>query len=222
MMQNKINSKKTIETGISQLDDMLGGGFFPGSLNILASTPAMGKTSLAIQIASHIAYCDREVAFHSMENNENEIRNRIKIQGGNSTNSKFFCECWYKLTSDYLYKTTIKNRFDAIFIDYLQLLSNKNYDSVINDINVLKLLAIDKNIPVVITSQLDRNYINRRPTLDALGNSGALEKEADVIIIPYRTHESSELIVAKNSFGKTGSIPVIWNNEKMKFEECKS
>ena len=220
MMQNKINSKK-LETGISQLDDMIGGGLSPGSFITIASTPGTGKTSLAIQIASHIADCDREVAFHSMENNENEIRNRIKIQGGNSTNSKFFSECRLKTTADDICKTVMNsNRFYAVFIDYLQLLSN-NY-SIVNDISILKSLAIDKNIPVVIASQLDHNCMNRRPTLNDLGYSGILEKEADVIIIPYRTHEGSELIVAKNSFGKAGSIPVIWNKEKMKFEGCKS
>lgn len=45
---------KAISTGLSDLDEKLGGGFEGGDLVIIAGRPAMGKTALAVQIAEHI------------------------------------------------------------------------------------------------------------------------------------------------------------------------
>ena len=65
-----------VKTGFRKLDNMLG-GLRPGSLNILAARPGMGKTALAINIASNVAANGIPVAIFSLEMSKEEIGNRL-------------------------------------------------------------------------------------------------------------------------------------------------
>ena len=65
-----------VKTGFRKLDNMLG-GLRPGSLNILAARPGMGKTALAINIASNVAANGIPVAVFSLEMSKEEIGNRL-------------------------------------------------------------------------------------------------------------------------------------------------
>ena len=69
----KINGS---ETGIADLDDMLG-GFGKSDLAIVAGRPAMGKTALATTIALNIARAGEPVAFFSLEMSAPQLANRL-------------------------------------------------------------------------------------------------------------------------------------------------
>ena len=45
----KVNAPRFLSTGVSGLDELLGGGFFPGSAMLVAGPAGSGKSSLAIQ-----------------------------------------------------------------------------------------------------------------------------------------------------------------------------
>ena len=85
---------------------------------------------------------------------------------------------------------------DAIIIDYLQLCdmttgqNNRNREQeVAQATRKAKLLAKELNVPVVLLSQLNRESENRpagRPELAHLRESGAIEQDADVVMLLYR------------------------------------
>lgn len=65
-----------IRTGFKRLDTVLG-GLHPGSLNIIAARPGMGKSAFAINIASNVAANGIPVAFFALEMSKTEIANRL-------------------------------------------------------------------------------------------------------------------------------------------------
>ena len=89
-----------------------------------------------------------------------------------------------------------RNQCDAIIIDYLQLCdmttgqNNRNREQeAAQATRKAKLLAKELNVPVVLLSQLNRESENRpagRPELAHLRESGAIEQDADVVILLYR------------------------------------
>ena len=138
-------------------------------------------------------------------------------------------------------KYKLDHDIQAIFIDYLQLMSaggsgrrSENRQQEISDISrALKSLARELNIPVVALSQLNRSVEQRddhRPMLSDLRESGAIEQDADVVMFIYRddyynkdTEEKNvaEIIIAKQRNGPVGTIKMIWLPEYTKFANMK-
>lgn len=112
-----------------------------------------------------------------------------------------------------------------VVIDYVQIMSgfksssNSNRAQEIADISrALKALALELSVPVILLSQLNREVESRhdkRPNIADLRESGALEQDADIIILLYRDEyynpESNdkgvaEINIAKNRSGSTGLV----------------
>jgi len=70
------NAGGKIKLGFPRLDSMLG-GLRPGSLNILAARPSMGKSALAINMAANVAANQNPVAIFSLEMSKQEIASRL-------------------------------------------------------------------------------------------------------------------------------------------------
>ncbi|MCK4860210.1 MAG: replicative DNA helicase [Candidatus Omnitrophica bacterium] len=126
-----------------------------------------------------------------------------------------------------------------LVVDYLQLMQGaaktESRQQEISDISrSLKALARELNIPVIAISQLSRAVearTNRRPQLSDLRESGAIEQDADLVILLLReeyynpTEENkgiAEVIIAKQRNGPVGSIKLAFIKEYARFEDLSS
>ena len=83
---------------------------------------------------------------------------------------------------------------DVVCIDYLQIMNirgsrDKTKAEAIGEVTMsLKKLAGDEGLAVILLSQLSRlkNREDKRPQLDDLRESGAIEQDADVVLMAYR------------------------------------
>lgn len=73
---------RCLSTGFVDLDRQLSGGLRPGNVVILAGRPAMGKTSLAVNIAYQVAKGGSTALVLSMEMSEQELADRLIAQAG--------------------------------------------------------------------------------------------------------------------------------------------
>jgi replicative DNA helicase len=122
-----------------------------------------------------------------------------------------------------------------LVVDYLQLMQGRgraeNRTQELAAISrSLKGLAKELHVPIVALSQLSRAPESRsdhKPQLSDLRESGALEQDADVVVLIYRedvynrTEENqgiAELIVAKQRNGPTGSVKLAFVREHTRFE----
>jgi len=124
-----------------------------------------------------------------------------------------------------------------IILDYLQLMRGSgfvNMDSRQQEISEisrsLKALARELNVPVVAISQLSRAVESRtdhRPQLSDLRESGAIEQDADVVVLILReeyynptpdNQGKAEIIIAKQRNGPVGSMELAFIKEYTKFE----
>ena len=131
---------------------------------------------------------------------------------------------------------------DIIMIDYLSLIQaatkRDNRAQEVSEITRhLKMLAKDLMIPVVCCAQLNRGTEGRgkshKPQLSDLRESGSIEQDADIVMFLYREEyykgeldeekqedvdiSKTELIVAKNRHGPTGSIEMTFDKEFTRF-----
>ena len=131
-----------------------------------------------------------------------------------------------------------KHNVEAIFVDYLQLIrahtkSNASRENEVSMISgSLKAMAKELNIPVVVLAQLNRQAEQgEKPKLSQLRESGAIEQDADVVALLHREREKqheqkeddnagllSELIIAKNRNGATGTAELLFFPKYTRFE----
>ena len=130
----------------------------------------------------------------------------------------------------------LKQRHDLrlVIVDYLQLMTShsrvENRQQEVSQISrSLKLLAKELEVPVIALSQLNRGpeqRTDKKPQLSDLRESGAIEQDADVVILLHREdiyeRESprageADLIVAKHRNGPTNTIVVAFQGHYSRF-----
>lgn len=127
-----------------------------------------------------------------------------------------------------------RKQLGAVFVDYLQLMKCKaeTREREIAEISAgLKSMAKELDVPVVVLAQLNRDCDKRadkRPLLSDLRESGAIEQDADAIIMLYRDDVYdkdtvykgvAELLVRKNRHGPVGDVIVQFSHETMHFRD---
>lgn len=130
---------------------------------------------------------------------------------------------------------------DLVVIDYLQLMSGAwskfagNRVQEISEISRgLKELARELKIPIIALSQLSRAVearVDKKPQLSDLRESGAIEQDADMVLMLYRDEYydpdtdrkgTADILIRKNRNGVTGEIPLHFKWDTMKFYEIQS
>lgn len=237
-----------ISTGIPSLNKRLNGGFRPGKLVILAARPAVGKSSLAMQLCINLAQAGHGAAFLSLEMPKADLMDRIGSNVGQIlldniiTGNLRDCE-WSRMTETVdrlrqiplylddqpaLTSTDIAAKARALVrqygikllvLDYIQLCgsrktTDKRHHQIEEISRGLKTLAKQLGITVVALSQLSRGLearIGGKPQLSDLKESGAIEEDADVVVLLSLNHINGfggkvvEADFAKNRQGRIGS-----------------
>lgn len=255
-----------IPTGFKKLDEMTS-GFHKSDLIILAARPSVGKTAFALNIAKNMAlHAKVPVGIFSLEMSKEQLAQRLlgmealielqKIRRGTLSDEE-----WQRLltATGKLYKANIivddeanldprslrakarrmKKEYgiEAIFIDYLQLMSIKSYrenrQQEISEISrSLKLLARELDVSIIALSQLSRAVEQRedkRPRLSDLRESGSIEQDADMVLFLYRDqyykkektldpHET-EIIIGKQRNGPIGTVTLLFDPKFTAFFE---
>jgi replicative DNA helicase len=254
-----------VPTGFVDLDEMTR-GLQPGDLVIIAARPSMGKTSLVLNIAQHVAVQgEHTVGFFSLEMSKESLFIRLltseaqidshRLMSGHIADRDYsrISHALEKLSSMRLFiddtanisvlemraksrRLQAEHGLSLIVVDYIQLMSARGrYENRTLELasisRSLKGLAKELNAPIVVLSQLSRAPESRsdhRPQLSDLRESGALEQDADVVILIYRDDAynrdpnnpdagTAELILAKQRNGPTGIVRLAFLREQTRF-----
>ena len=215
-----------------------------GDFVIVGGYPSAGKTALALQFAWHMAKTKR-VGFYSLETRTSKLADRslaalAKIDMGAIKHNSLSNDHWLQLdamekhiaaadltmiqaggmTVQDIQADALANRYEVIFIDYLQLIHTPriiNRTEAVTSISLgLHRMAQANNITVIALSQLRRPESQKggaetAPGMSSLRESGQLEQDADTIMLLYKEKPDEPqsrriLKVAKNKEGVIGKI----------------
>lgn len=126
-------------------------------------------------------------------------------------------------------------RLDLVVIDYLQLMAgdgNTRSEQLGGLTRALKLMARELGVPVILLSQLNRGLENRtdkRPVLSDLRESGAIEQDADVVLMVHRPDYYdadspykgfAEVLIRKQRMGPLGTVMLRFEGEYSRFSDA--
>jgi len=133
-------------------------------------------------------------------------------------------------------RLAVTAKVELLIVDYLQLAaSGEKVESRVLEVaqitRMLKNLARELNVPIIVVSQLSRDIEKRdrkKPQLSDLRESGAIEQDADIVIFLYtdeaidtsemNTRTPTNALVAKHRNGKQGNVKLMFDKRYTRFE----
>ena len=210
------------------------GGFQGGDLVILGARPSIGKTAFATQLALNCAENIGHAVLFSLEMKQRRVAKRIvrDMDRGKFRQMPLLINSRLRSMNDIITEIRIlKNRrgIQLAVIDHIGLVHppNQRVDrrlQVAEMSRAFKEAAEELDIPIMVLSQLNRKteQHGRRPNLADLAESGALEQDADIVMLLHRETRSdaeSEVILAKNRDGETGLVKLTFDTARSRLTE---
>lgn len=193
-----------MDTGIGELNRVLGGGLVPGSLILISGEPGIGKSTIIMQAASHIAAAAGKVLYVTGEESEEQIKMRAdRICGDIPEDLLVLSETDIDTVSE------VCDRIKPVFliIDSIQTMYTADLDSAPGSVSQVRacgseLMRIGKmnGIPVFIVAHVTKSGDLAGPRI--------VEHMVDCVLsfTGDRSHELRILRAQKNRFGTTSEI----------------
>jgi replicative DNA helicase len=242
-------------TGFTDLDRYID-GFYPGTLVVIGARPGKGKTTFILNLMTKLRKNHRILYFSTETSKERILERMVSIEFGIpykdirvdiGSNYKKIIDCIreYEGSSNVSFvdlsnpsMDQIKRAIDVVepqlvFVDYFQNLCiqqsayGSSAGAYARAVQQLADLAREKNITVVLTSQLKRfndDRDNDRPKLSDFKETGKLEEAAHTAILLYHNvprDDKLKLAVEKNRDGEIGELELLglWDFGRLISEE---
>lgn len=201
-----------IDTGIGELNRVLGGGLVPGSLTLISGEPGIGKSTIIIQAAARIANSTGAVLYVSGEESEEQIRMRADRVCGDLS-ERLFILAETNMENISAVCQSISPAF--LIVDSIQTMYTADLESAPGSVSQVRscggeLMRIGKSfgIPVFIVAHVTKSGDLAGPRI--------LEHMVDCVLSfsGDRTHEMRILRANKNRFGTTSEIGAFEMNSR--------
>lgn len=204
LSQVNTDEQKRFQTGMKELDRVLGGGIVPGSLVLVGGDPGIGKSTLLLQVCQKLAK-ERQVLYISGEESLVQIKLRANRMGNFSNNMKLFCETNLGTIRDVIEK----KQPEFVVIDSIQTMYSEEVASAPGSVsqvrestNVFMQLAKGLGITIFIVGHVTKEGTVAGPRV--------LEHMVDTVLYFEGDRHASYRILrgVKNRFGSTNEIGV--------------
>lgn len=199
----KADANSRIDTGIGELNRVLGGGLVPGSLSLISGEPGIGKSTIILQAASRIAKQEGPVLYASGEESEQQIKMRAERICPDADGIYLLSETNIEAVLD-----AAKNMRPALLIiDSIQTMYSDELESAPGSVSQVRqcgalLMNIAKadGIPVIIVAHVTKS--------GELAGPKIVEHLVDTVLYfsGERTSDLRILRAVKNRFGTTSEI----------------
>lgn len=204
------------ETGLSELDRVLGGGLVNGSVVLLSGEPGIGKSTLLMQISDALGNTDahgiqRKVLYISGEESGGQLKLRAKRLGIEGKNLHVLTETNIENILD----ETSKLKPDVVIVDSIQTVYSDRMTSAPGSTtqireSALSFINLAKSAGI---SMLLVGHVNKE---GGIAGPKVLEHMVDAVLyFEGERHQSYRIIRAiKNRFGSTNEIGVFEMTDK--------
>jgi DNA repair protein RadA/Sms len=200
-----IEQHARISTGIDEFDRVLGGGVVPGSLVLLGGEPGIGKSTLLLQAAAHMARAIGPVLYSSGEESEHQIKSRGERLAVGSAPLYLLAEtCLERILEE-----IARIKPALVIVDSVQTVFSLKFQSAPGSIGQVREAATQllfaakgQNVPTFLVGHVTKD--------GSLAGPKALEHVVDTVLyFEGERHHSHRVVRAvKNRFGAISELGV--------------
>lgn len=192
------------DTGLSELNRVLGGGLVKGSLVLLGGEPGIGKSTMLLQICQYLGD-DHTILYVSGEESTRQIKLRAQRLGVDSENLYLLAETDCEAICD----VVIKEKPEIVIIDSIQTMNIQGISSATGSVtqvrectNLFMRTAKSEEIPFFIVGHVNKD--------GAIAGPKVMEHIVDAVLYFEGQRNLSYRILraVKNRFGSTNEIGV--------------
>ena len=200
-----MEQEERVQTGIAELDRVLGGGIVPGSLTLVGGDPGIGKSTLLLQVCRKLSLTNKKILYISGEESLKQIKLRAVRIGDFSDSLLFLCETNLGIIEEVIRQTEP----EVVVIDSIQTMYSEEVSAAPGSVsqvreatNVFLQMAKGMGISVFIVGHVTKEGTVAGPRV--------LEHMVDTVIYFEGDRHASYRILrgVKNRFGSTNEIGV--------------
>lgn len=198
----KADTEHRFDTGLNELNRVLGGGLVKGSIVLLSGDPGIGKSTLLLQICEHLGK-SLKILYVSGEESAHQLKLRAKRLDVKSDNLSVLCET----DAQYICEVISSEKPDIVMIDSIQTMNIPELNSSSGSItqvrettNLFMRSAKTLNIPMIIVGHVNKDGNIAGPKV--------LEHIVDAVLYFEGDRNFSYRILraVKNRYGSTNEI----------------
>ena len=192
------------DTGMSELNRVLGGGAVRGSLVLVGGEPGIGKSTILLQICAHLC-AHHKVLYLSGEESQRQVKMRAERLGVNASELYIYAET----ASEDIIEATNRLKPDVLIVDSIQTVYNSELSSAAGSVAQVKdctmalmELAKGNDITVFVVGHVNKEGLIAGPKV--------LEHMVDCVLYFEGDRNMTYRILraAKNRYGSTNEIGV--------------
>lgn len=211
MGQIESSVKERLDTGLPELNRVLGGGLIKGSLTLISGDPGIGKSTLLLQCAGAIAKQYGKVLYVSGEESEEQIKMRADRLNITTDRLYVVSETQVSMVEEHI------RSIDPVFciIDSIQTLFSDQLSSAPGSVSQVRECASEL-MRLGKTNQLPLFIVAHVTKSGELAGPRVLEHMVDTVLSfeGERTEDLRILRTVKNRFGTTAEIGVFEMREE--------
>ncbi len=194
-----------MSSGIAEFDRVLGGGIVPGALVLLGGEPGIGKSTLLLQVAAHVARNVGPVLYSSGEESEHQI----KLRGERLSVDRSPLYLLAETCLERILEEIERLKPSLVVVDSIQTIFSARFQSAPGSIGQVREVATHllfaakgRNVPIVLVGHVTKD--------GALAGPKALEHVVDTVLyFEGERHHAHRVVRAfKNRFGAASELGV--------------
>lgn len=198
-----------LRTGMSEVDDVLGGGFVAGSVNLIAGQPGIGKSTLLMQLADALA-AEHPILYISGEESAHQVSLRAERLGVHAKR----LELATTTSADDISATIAEGKYRLVIVDSIQTISCNLISSaagtvsqITNSTQLMTAAAKHSNTAVILVGHVTKEGTIAGPKV--------LEHVVDVVLQLEgdRYGGFKVLRAVKNRYGSTNETGIFEMND---------
>lgn len=194
-----------IDTGIGDLNQVLGGGLMAGGVTLIAGQPGIGKSTILMQLAAYISK-DKKVLYASGEESASQVKLRAERLGATSSDNLYLTAT---TSADDVATTIASGDYQVAIVDSMQTMSMAEIASapgtvsqITNSANIIIRSAKAANTSVILVGHITKE--------GSIAGPKVLEHLVDVVLnFEGDRYGGFKMIRAvKNRYGSTSEVAI--------------